>query len=149
MATPLKEIYDTFLSKVEDYSFIRLNESGDLEDLLIKYLKGAIVRFSNCTKELTVNQTKGVIVATVNNREQELNVYEIEILATLMVLRYSTDRIVSIKNMEMVLTKAEYYTYSQANHILALIELRKELQGEASHLMNIYSLKYGTEGVLN
>lgn len=147
MATPLKEIYDAFLAKVEDYSFIRLNKTGDLENLLVNYLRGAIVRFSNCTKELSINQNNGVIKALESNVEQDLNIHEVEILTSAMVLVYSTNRIVSIRNMDMVLTKAEYYTYSQANHILSLIELKKQLEGDVSHLMNLYSLKYGS-GVL-
>lgn len=135
MATPLKEIFDSFLSKTEDYSFIRLNKSGDLEKLLINYLKGAIARFNNCSKELSINESSGVV-------ESDLNIEEIEILASNMLLIYTTNKITSIRNMSMQLTKAEYYTYSQANHILSLIELKKELQSDVSHLQNLYSLKY-------
>lgn len=144
MATSLKEIYDTFFSKVEDYSFIKLNKDGHLEDLLIKYLTGAIVKFSNCTKELSVDRTLHVVRAIENREEKDLNVSEIEILTSFMLLQYSTGKILSIKNMDMVLTKAEYYTYSQANHILSLIEIKKEVQKDVSHLMNLYSLKYGS-----
>lgn len=148
MATPLTGIYNMFLNKVKDYSFLRLNESGDLEHLLNDYLRGAIVRFSNCTKELTINTTDGVIVAREDNREQDLNIYELEILTTFMVLIYSTNKITSVENMEIILTKSEYYTYSQANHLDALLKVKKELQKDVSHLMNIYSLRYN-RGIFN
>lgn len=143
MATPLNVIYNMFLKKIKDYSFIRLNETGDLEDLLNEYIRGAIVRFSNCTKELTINEGSGVIVGKINNKEEDLNTFELEILVTFMVLIYSTNKITSVENMEMELTKAEYYMYSQANHIFALIDLTKLLQSDVSHLMNLYSLRYG------
>lgn len=143
MATPLTHVYNMFLKRIKDYSFIRLNENGDLEDLLNEYLRGAIVRFSNCVKELSVNETKGLLVGKVNGVEQDINLYELEIIATIMVLIYSGNKITSVENMDMVLTKSEYYMYSQANHLFALLDLKKELQKDASHLMNLYSLRYG------
>lgn len=140
MATPLTEVYDFFLTKVTDYSFIDLNQSGDLEDVLFKHLRGSVVRFTACTKDLTVDTSTQTFIS-------DLDDYEKEIIATLMTISYVSNKILNVKNMEQILSDKEYQIYSTANHLSQLLKLKKELQLEVSHLMTSYSLANGLEGL--
>lgn len=138
MATPLSEVYDFFLTKVTDYSFISLNESGDLESVLYKHLRSAIVRFTSSTKDLTVDTKEQQFVSTLDD-------FEKEILATLMTISYTTGKITHIKNMEQILSDKEYKIYSTQSHLGQLINLKKELNLEASNLMVSYSYRNGLD----
>jgi hypothetical protein len=140
MATPLTDVYDFFLTKVTDYSFIELNNTGDLEAVLYKHLRSSIVKFTSCTKDLTVDETSQTFVSDLDN-------FEKEILATLMALSYVSSKILNVKNMEQILSDKEYKIYSTANHLSQLLSLKKELQSEVSHLMIAYSYQNGLEGL--
>lgn len=138
MPTPLSEVYDFFLSKVKDYSFIQLNKDGVLEDVLKKYLRSAIVRFTNSYIDLDIDDVNNQFVET-------LSIEELEILSTLMVHGYVSSKILNVKNMEQIMSDKDYKTYSTANHLDKLILLRKEIQSESSQLMGDYSLRKGLE----
>lgn len=138
MATPLSEVYDFFLTKVTDYSFLSLNETGDLESVLYKHLRSAIVRFTSTTKDLTVDTKAQEFTATLDD-------FEKEILATLMSISYVSGKITHIKNLEQVLSDKEYKIYSTANHLAQLVALRREMNLEASNLMIAYSYRAGLD----
>lgn len=138
MATPLTEVYDFFLTKVTDYTFIQLNASGDLEDVLYKHIRSSIVRFTSSNKDLTVN-------LTTKSFNADLNDFEKEILATLMTISYVTSKITHVKNMEQILSDKEYKIYSTANHLSQLINLKRELNLEVSNLMTSYSYQVGLD----
>lgn len=140
MATPLTEVYDFFLSKVTDYSFIQLNSTGDLDDILYNHLRSAIVRFTNCTQDLTVDETVGQF-------NVDLSLHEKEILSQIMVLSYVSGKILTVKNMEQMLSEREYRNYSQANHLKEMLSLKSSIQLEISDLLNSYSLSFGLDGL--
>jgi|HigsolmetaGSP11D_1036233.scaffolds.fasta_scaffold07301_2 hypothetical protein len=138
MATPLTEVYDFFLTKVQDYSFIQLNESGDLEAYLLKHLRSAIVRFTSSVKDLTIDTTTQSFI-------EDLTDFEKEILATLMTISYVSSQITHVKNMEQILSDKEYKIYSTANHLSQLVALKRELDKEVSNLMVTYSYQSGLD----
>lgn len=141
MSTPLNEVYQYFLSKVTDYSYIDLNSTGDLEPVLFNHLRSSIVRFTNCNKDLSVDELNQEFVS-------DLDLDEKEILATGMVLNYVSGKILTVKNMEQMLSEREYRSYSQANHLSQLLSLKNNVQSEISQLLNSYSLKNGLEELL-
>ncbi|WP_090739296.1 hypothetical protein [Paenibacillus sp. Mc5Re-14] len=138
MATPLAEVYDFFLVKVTDYSFLSLNETGDLESVLYKHLRSAVVRFTSTSKDLTVDTKAQEFTTTLDD-------FEKEILATLMSISYVSSKITHIKNLEQILSDKEYKIYSTANHLSQLIALRKDMNLEASNLMVSYSYRVGLD----
>lgn len=71
MATPLSEVYDFFLTKVTDYSFIQLNATGDLEAVLYKHLRGSIIKFTNCIKDLSVDTTAQTFMSDLDDYEKK------------------------------------------------------------------------------
>jgi hypothetical protein len=141
MATPLTDVYDYFLSKVTDYSFIQLNQTGDLENVLYRHLRSAIVKFTNCKVDLTIDEVNQQFVS-------DLSVVEKEILATLMCVEYVSGKILNVKNMEQILTDKEYKIYAQHNHLRELMALKRDLVLEASQLMANYSLNNYMEDLL-
>jgi hypothetical protein len=140
MATPFTEVYDFFLSKVTDYSFIDLNNNGDLDDILFNHLRSAIVRFTNCNQDLTVDITS-------QQFNVDLTMHEMEILSQAMVLSYVSGKILTVKNMEQMLSEREYRNYSQANHLKEMLSLKSNIQLEVSELLNSYSLSFGLESL--
>lgn len=141
MATPLTDVYDFFLTKVTDYTFIGLNATGDLEPVLYKHLRSSIVKFTTCTNDLAISNASPKAFVS------DLTDFEKEILATLMSISYVSSKVLNVKNMEQILSDKDYKIYSTANHLSQLVALRKELQYEASHLMTSYSLKNSFEGM--
>lgn len=138
MATPLTDVYDFFLFKVTDYSFISLNETGDLEAVLYKHLRSAIVRFTGTTTDLSINVKEQAFNSTLND-------FEKEILATLMSISYVSGKVTHIKNLEQILTDKEYKVYSTQAHLGQLLNLVKALNLEVSNLMVSYSYQNGLD----
>ena len=136
--TPLQNVYDSFLSKVEDYSFIKLNNDGKLESVLRDLLNHSIVRFSSCRKDLTIDEINAEF-------EDDLDLFEIEILSTIMTLSYISGKVLSVKNIEQELSDKEYRVYSKANHLSQLLNVKKDIQSEVSQLMTQYSFKNGLD----
>lgn len=138
MGTPLKKVYDSFLGKVTDYNFIKLNKEDKLEPVLRSYLESATVRFTNCTKDLTIDELN-------NSFNEDLDLFEVEILSIYMLFIYVSGKILNVKNMEQNLSEREFRKYSEANHLKAMQGVRTDLQSEASQLQSSYSLRQGLE----
>jgi hypothetical protein len=139
MATPFEEAYVFFLSKVTDYSFIKITEN-ELEEEFEKYLRSASVKFFSASDRLD----KDLINKEFKN---DLTDLELEILALLMVVEYLNPKIIATQNMEQFLASKEYKIYSQANHLSKMIELKNHIRYEVNHLMNQYSYKDGIGGL--
>jgi methionine synthase II (cobalamin-independent) len=144
MATPYTDIYDFFLSKVEDFSFVDTEKYPTVEDLqaeLRKYLRSAIVRFKQSKVDLSKRDE------LLKQFNEDLNDDEKEILSSLMVLAYIQPKITSVQNMEQRLVDREYKAYSQGKHLQEMISLRKDLQSEVSQLISAYTYEDGLTGL--
>lgn len=140
MATPYTDIYDFFLEKIEDYSYIDPEIYPTMEDLhaqLRKYLRSAIVRFTQSNVNLQDRDEEN------KQFNADLNDFEMEILSLLMVLAYIQPKITSVQNMEQRLTDREYTSFSQGKHLQEMIALKKELQSEVSQLTSAYTFADG------
>lgn len=141
MATPFNDVFDNFLMKVHDYSFLDLTEN-ELEDDFTKYLRSACVKFRQCDKDL--------LQAFNVEAEQfsvDLNYYEIEILATLMIIEYLTPKIVSSENLKQIIGNREFKFYSQANQLQELTRLRSVFRLEATQLISEYTYARGLDNL--
>lgn len=139
MATLFEEVYNIFLMKVTDYSFLKTTEM-ELEDDFQKYLRSACVNFRQCETDLFRNFN------TVDKQfDVDLNQYEIEILATLMVIEYLTPHIVSTENLKQLIGNREFKFYSQANLLSELQKLRKMFRLEATQLIGEYTYARGLD----
>lgn len=143
MATPYTDVYDFFLTKVTDYSFIDTEiypTQADLEAELKKYLRSAVIRFRQSKVILERDDVSNQFI-------YDLGDFEKEILSILMILSYIQPKITSVQNMEQRLVDKEYKSYSQGKHLEEMIKLRKELQSEVSQLISDYTYSDGLDGL--
>ena len=140
MATPFEEIYDFFLAKVTDYSFVNFTEI-ELEEEFEKYLRSAVTKFMSAGENR--------LGRDFNKREfrNDLTDLEKEIISLLMVVEYLNPKIIATENMKQFLASREYKLYSQANHLSKMIELKNQIKLESHQLMTMYSYQNGIGGL--
>jgi hypothetical protein len=131
--TPLHDIYEAFLSKISDYTYLNLSQT-EIEEDLYGYLKSAIAKFYRCKNDLTI-QTDGsgqkVFAST-------LTPFEIEILVTLMIVEYLKPQILSSEILKQSLSDKDFRIYSQANQLRELNLLYRMFRTEADKMITQY-----------
>lgn len=134
MATKLSELYDNFLSKISDYTFLNLTDE-ELEEDLFGYFKSARTQFRKCKNslEVTTDET-GEQVFTV-----DLDPFEIEILTTLMIVEYLKPQVLSSETLKQSLSDKDFKIYSQANQIRELNLLYRMFRQEAEKAITKYT----------
>ncbi len=127
MATPFQDIYDKFLSLIEDYELALFNDF-DLAYLLSNYLSRAVsLDFKQCTKDLT-------------NFDKEAEIFNIEltgeeqwIIANGMVLSWLEPKIKRERLLRDAISDRDYKESSHANQLKELLNLeyttRDKLRG--------------------
>lgn len=139
MATLFDDIYNVFLMKISDYSFLNSTEV-ELEEDFLKYLRSACVNFRQSEVDLFQ-----VFNLDLMQFDVDLSQYEIEILATLMIIEYLTPHIVSSENLRQMIGNREFKFHSQANLLSELQKLRKMFRLEATQLISEYTYARGLE----
>jgi hypothetical protein len=134
MATPYTDVYDFFLSKVSDYSFLTLT-IDELEDQLFKYLRSAIVSFEKPKVDLKDRDD------TLKQFNNTLNDEEKELLAVWMLYHFIRPKVISSENIKQMMSDSDFKIYSQANQLQALSNLMKDLKKEAESLTTKYSYR--------
>lgn len=129
--TNLSEIYDTFLSKISDYSFFNLLPS-EVEEELFSYFKSASAKFYKCKNDLSLT-SDGTAVNSL------LTPYEIEILVHLMLVEYMKPVVLSSEVLRQSLSDKDFKIYSQANQLRELNLLYRLLQKESNKMITEYS----------
>jgi hypothetical protein len=136
MATSISEIYDNFLSKITDYTFLSDTiTQQDVEDDLFGYFKTARAKFRKCKNDLTtVDDGTGKLVFNV-----DLDLFEIEILTTLMLVEYIKPLLLSSEVLKQSLSDKDFKIYSQANQIRELSLLYRMLRQESEKMITRYT----------
>lgn len=141
MATSYQEINEFFLRKISDYSYVNLTQA-ELEDHLKGYMISAITKFRHSQSDLTDRDN------ALNQFNQTLADNEKEIISTLMVVEYLSNKVVTSDLIKQSLSNKDWKIYSQANHIEELRKLRQDFYDEASHLITDYTYGNGSLGDL-
>jgi hypothetical protein len=131
MTTPFCDIYDSFLTKIDDPDLINLLPD-DMESIMMNWLKSAITLFPKCKKDL--NDYDDVL----QQFNQDLNLSEIEILSTWMKYEYLDKKIYRETLLEQSISTKDYAMYSQANHLQQLINLKDITYREATKKVTDY-----------
>lgn len=134
MATPYIDVYEFFLSKISDYSFLKLTDEEIEEDLLI-YLKTAIADFDVSKVDLSKRDE------ILRQFDEDLSDKEKDILARLMVVSYLKPRIITSENYKLAMSDSDYKIYSQANHIKEIMNVYKSMKSEVDKLIVKYSYR--------
>lgn len=131
MNTPFEDVISVFLSKITDYSILELDEE-DLNEEFRMILFKAFSRF------VTIKKCK--LDKYLGEFTRELTDLEINIISSFMVSEWLTPKIYSITLLKPSLSSKEFTTYSQANHLKELIEIKTKIDKESHYWMNRYSL---------
>lgn len=131
MATPYSSINAIFLSKLTDYDFANMTDAN-LDAVLLQYLQSATVKFKHCINDLTMDNVNSQFDATLTIEEQE-------ILASLMIIEWSSSKINDTILMKATLTDGDFQMFSQANQLKAIMSLRQMFRNEANQLIRDYT----------
>lgn len=129
--TELSKIYGTFLSKISDYSFLKLTPS-ELDEELLDYYKSASANFYKCKKDLSLSDDEQFVVG-------DLSQYEIEIIVKFMLVEYMKPVMISSETLKQSLSDKDFKIYSQANQLRELGLLYRTLQKEANKMVTEYT----------
>ncbi|GAV11291.1 hypothetical protein [Paenibacillus sp. NAIST15-1] len=130
-ATSYELIYDRFLSKITDYDLAELADD-QLSNSLLKFLKSAITDFKYTDKMLS---NRDDITQQFNFALTDL---EQEILAKYMIVHWITPEILRLENIRQTLGSRDFTTYSNANMLDKLTNLKKSLINEADQDLIYY-----------
>lgn len=122
--TSFEEIYELFLSKIQDYKIRNLFsvDSNVATDLCQKFLYGAIAKFRSCRKDIkTVNKEIGEFNVTLDITEQE-------ILSNLMVEVWMNRNIMNITEMGLNLNDNDFKHYSEEKNLSGKQAARDEIR---------------------
>jgi hypothetical protein len=135
--TKVSELYDSFLSKISDYTFISMSRTdNEVEEELFGYLKSAIRKFQRrCRQDLTISEdTDGdkAFLSTLTYEEED-------VLVAIMLVEYLKPQVLSSDTIRQNMSDKDFQVYSQANHLRELGLVYRQFRGEARALL----LEYG------
>lgn len=131
--TTFQDVYNVFLAKITDRELVT-NEFKD--EVMEDFLNSGIAQFSHCEKDL--EDTDDVL----KQFNITLDRLEKEILARYMVIEWTNGYIQSEEFLKQSLGNRDYTTYSPANHLEKLIELRSINLKEVKELIQEYYYRY-------
>ncbi|WP_323709345.1 hypothetical protein [Mammaliicoccus sciuri] len=125
-------IYDKFLSKLTDFSYLQLEKEVLESDLKTRL----IIALSDFT---TLDEDKKLYDDHSDCFIENLSVEEQEILARLMVVNYLDRFIFSEDLLKSSLNSKDYKQYSPTNLVKELRQLKSQFQSSVDTKMNAYS----------
>jgi hypothetical protein len=132
MATSFQVVYQRFLNKITDSNLASL-PTTNLESIMLDYLQSSIVRFRKCKQDI-----KNIDIDS-QQFNVDLNLDEIEILASWMVYHWTIPQINSLELLRQRMSLKDFASTSQANHLQALLALRDVTSKDVYTLMKYYS----------
>lgn len=139
--TSYDEIYERFLSKIEDFELLEEidNNMEFARSVMLDYLKSAIPHFLYASPDLLGGTDD------MNERfDVKLTPTEIEILSLLMVSEFLSPKLLRTETWEQRLGSKDFTTHSPANLLKELRGMKNDVEQKANTLMIVY---YYTEGV--
>lgn len=133
MATPFYNIHNMFLSEIKDYTLLDFDVE-DREEILNDLRIKAETQFKQCKNNLS-------------DKDEELKQYNLDltieeqlIIAILMKKFWMSDKIYNLSLLEQKMTPKDWKLTSQAEHLLRLTVLMKELNSEVSRMIVDYTV---------
>lgn len=147
--TRFKQVYDSFLSKITDDMYLQLTYEDTL-NLLEELLFSAIHKFEfprvsldyeyTSWEEEDQNEEGSVLTQIVTGWtfKESLQLEEINIIATYMIVEWIGQQLASIENVRMKYSGSDFKFTSQANHMQKLLQMKKDYEREGFHLQRLY-----------
>lgn len=119
MSTPYSDIFNLFLTSIQDYRINKLyNQSVEqMENYLMPFLIKAITNFRKCKTDLEDRDDTNKVF------NQTLSTDEKVILSNLMIVEWLTKEVNDILSLRNFLQDTDFKTYSQANNLKEKREL--------------------------
>ena len=132
----MEELYDSFLQKISDYSFLSETiTEQDIFDELFGYFKTARTKFYRCKNSLEVVENElGEQEFTV-----ELHPMEIEVLSVLMLVEYLKPQMITSETLKQSLSDKDFKIYSQASQLREIRLLYQAMKADANKLITEYT----------
>ena len=149
--TPFSVVYDSFLSKITDDMYMELTEQETFS-MLKELLTAALPLFE--FPRISLAYEKETVIDEEGNDSDvwsfsdTLNLEEIDIIATYMIVQWLGQQLASVENVRMKYSGADFKFTSQANHMQKLLQLKTDYNREGFHLQRLYKRrKKDTNGV--
>lgn len=137
MNTPFSEVFNSFLSRITDYSVLTLNEEEINEEFNL-LMKKALAKFKT-KKNLKPDYELGEF-------NRELDEMEILIISLAMVSEWLQPKILSVTLLKPSLSMKDYQQFSEANQLDKLMALKKITDKDFHYWMQQYSLQSRIRG---
>lgn len=133
MATTFNEIYDNFMTSINDYRLVALYNASvtDFQTYLSAWLIQSVPDFTNCDQSLAYSGTSFT---------ETLSQKNINILILLMKLKWFAKELENILQITNVVTDRDFKMYSQAQNMKEKRERLMSLQEEVSQKLVEYGL---------
>lgn len=138
MATAYGEIFDSFMSSIDDYRLVELYTSSttDFENYLLGWLKKSIVEFSDyCTQDLSLRDDDAKLFDTT------LTEKNVDVLARLMVKYWLTKEVNDVLQMRTKITDHDFKHYAESASLREKQSYLQTVKEECSQLLLDYAYK--------
>jgi len=131
MATPLSEVYGSFLARIEEDDWMQEEDTEIVDADMLEILKMAIFDFRFPRISLTFDQTDPEFVQTLTNSE-------IQVLATLMKMHWLRRQVNTWRVIKQQYSTKDFELSSQANHLDKLLKSLEFAEKEAKRVLDTY-----------
>lgn len=132
MPTPYSEVFDSFLSKIEDSYYANLTDN-EIETDLIKLLNSSLIHFSYPKVDIFLKDDRS------KQFQLDIPYAERELISRCMVKEWIGRQIKNVNVIKQAMTDRDFKLTSQANHLIALLDLQKNNDEELETLFTKYS----------
>jgi hypothetical protein len=132
MPTPYSQVFDSFLSKIEDNTYVTLTDP-EIETDLTKLLNSALIHFTYPKVDIFSKDDDNLEFLN------DIPYAEIEIISRCMVKEWISRQVKSVNLIKQALTDRDFQLTSQANHLKALLDLQGHNESEIENLLTKYS----------
>lgn len=131
--TNINEIYDSFLSKITDYTILKMVDE-EIRDLLFRYFDEARGVFYKCKSNLDTVEINGETFIV-----SDITQFEKRIIVSLMLVEHITPQLISCEKMRQTLNDKDFKIYSQANQLREVRLLLERMERRANKMMTQYT----------
>ncbi len=133
MPTPYSEVDNMFLGDIEDNTLL-VFDPDDKDEILDGLRRKAVTQFKSCKKDLSDRNDEQ------KQFNSDLTDEEMLIVATAMRKFWLNDKIYNLKLLKQRMSTKDWKMTSQAEHLLRLLDLKRETDKELSKMIVSYAL---------
>ncbi len=143
MATSYQSIFNVFLHKIREYSYL-LSADEEIEEDLILFLNTSCYKFEDvCEKDLSKRDNDNKLF------DEDLSYEEIDIITDGMVVVWLQPKVLDSEGMKNVLNTKDITQYSPAKLIDALVNVYELFDERYENGIKDYSYRHGDKGDLH